>query len=91
MADQMKFHVTPEQVEAARAKLAEAGFPITGESGAVEKDGYRIAWALSDGLLILQVLSKPRFVPLIAVKARIRSLCAREEGRARQEAGCKGG
>lgn len=28
MADQMKFRVSPEQVDAARAKLAEAGFPF---------------------------------------------------------------
>jgi len=39
MADQMKFRVTSEQLEAARAKLAEAGFPISGDSGAIEKDG----------------------------------------------------
>jgi hypothetical protein len=73
MADQMKFRVTAEQIEAAKAKLAEAGFPITGESGAIEKDGYRIGYTLSDGLLILQVLAKPRLVPMMAVKARIRS------------------
>jgi len=28
MADQMKFRVTPEQIEAAKAKLAGSGFPI---------------------------------------------------------------
>jgi hypothetical protein len=28
MADQMRSRVTPEQVEAARSRLAEAGFPI---------------------------------------------------------------
>lgn len=78
MADQMKFRVTPEQVEAARSKLAEAGFPISGESGAIEKDGYRIGYSFSDGVLVLQVLTKPRFVPLVAVKARIRSVLAKE-------------
>jgi hypothetical protein len=78
MADQMKFRVTPEQVEAARAKLAEAGFPISGDSGAVEKDGYRIGYALSVGALILEVLEKPRLVPVIAVKANICSMLAGE-------------
>ncbi|MBA3973807.1 MAG: hypothetical protein C0504_06265 [Candidatus Solibacter sp.] len=78
MADQMKFRVTPEQVEAARSKLAEAGFPISGDSGTVEKNGYRIGYSLSDGILILQVLTKPRFVPMMAVKARIRSVLANE-------------
>lgn len=78
MADQMKFHVTREQVEAARNKLAEAGFPISGESGAIENDGYRIGYSFSDGVLILQVLTKPRFVPLIALKAKVRSLLAAE-------------
>jgi hypothetical protein len=76
MADQMKFRVTPEQIEAARSKLAEAGFPITGESGAIEKDGYRIGYSLSDKILTLQVLAKPRLVPMIAVRARIRSMLA---------------
>jgi hypothetical protein len=33
MADQMRFQVTREQVEAARAKLAEAGFPFQGSPG----------------------------------------------------------
>jgi len=78
MADQMKFRVTPEQVEAARAKLAETGFPISGDSGAVEKDGYRIGYSLVGGVLILEVLAKPRFVPMIAVKARIRSMLAKK-------------
>ena len=78
MADQMRFRVTPEQVEAARTKLAEVGFPISGESGAVEKDGYRIGYTFSDAILVLQVLSKPRFVPMMAVKARIRSVLANE-------------
>lgn len=78
MADQMRFRVTPEQVEAARARLAETGFPISGESGAIEKDGYRIGYALTAGVLILDVLAKPRFVPMMAVKARIRSVLAHE-------------
>lgn len=78
MADQMKFRVTPEQIESAKAKLAEAGFPISGDSGAVEKDGCRIGYSLADGALILKVLAKPRFVPMIAVKAKIRSLLAGE-------------
>ncbi len=78
MADRMKFAVTPEQVEAARAKLAEAGFPISGDSGAVEKGGYRIAYALTDRVLLLDVLAKPRFVPMMVLKARIRSVLAGE-------------
>ena len=78
MADQMRFQVTPEQVEAARVKLAAAGFPITGDSGAVVRDGYRIGYSLTDGVLLLEVLAKPRFVPMMAVKARIRSLLAGE-------------
>jgi len=76
MPDRMKFAVTPAQVEAARSRLAEAGFPISGDPGAIEKDGYRIGYALAEGLLLLEVLAKPRFVPLIAVKARIRSMLA---------------
>lgn len=78
MADQMTFRVTPEQVKAARSKLAEAGFPMSGESGVVEKDGYRIGYSLTPGGLILTVLAKPRFVPMIAVKAKIRSVLAQE-------------
>ncbi len=78
MADQMKFHVTPEQIEAARSKLAEEGFPISSESGAIENDGYRIGYSFAGGALILQVFAKPRFVPIIAVKAKIRSLLAGE-------------
>jgi hypothetical protein len=74
----MKFSVTPEQVEAARTKLAEAGFPLSGDSDAIEKNGYRIGCTLSDGVLLLQVLAKPRFVPMMAVKAKIRSLLAGE-------------
>ena len=76
MAEKLKFAVTPAQVEAARSRLAEAGFPISGDSGAIEKDGYRIGYALTDAGLLLEVLAKPRFVPLIAVKARIRSMLA---------------
>jgi len=78
MADQMKFRVTPEQVEAAIAKLAEARFPISGESEAIEKDGYRIGCAVTDGSLKLEFLAKPRFVPMMAVKAKVRSMLTRE-------------
>jgi hypothetical protein len=78
MADQMKFRVTPEQVEAARSRLAEAGFPISGDSGAIEKNGYWVGYALTEGVLLLEVLAKPRFVPMMAVKAKIRSLLAGE-------------
>lgn len=74
----MKFLVTHEQIETARSKLAEAGFPISGKSGAVEKDGYRIGYSLDGGLLILRVLAKPKFVPMMVVKARIRSVLALE-------------
>jgi hypothetical protein len=65
MADQMGFRVTPEQVEAAKSKLAETGFPISGDSSAVEKDGYRIGYSLVEGVLTLQILAKPRFVPMM--------------------------
>ncbi len=58
--------------------MAEAGFPLSGDSGAIEKDGYRIGYALTDGVLLLEVLAKPRFVPLMAVKAKIRSVLAHE-------------
>lgn len=78
MADQMKFRVTPAQIEAAKSKLAEAGFPISGDSGAVENDGYRIGYSLAAGVLLLEVLAKPRFVPMMVVKAKIRSLLAGE-------------
>ncbi|HNY42597.1 MAG TPA: hypothetical protein PKJ41_19505 [Bryobacteraceae bacterium] len=78
MADQMKFRVTPEQVEAAKSKLAEAGFRISGDSGALEKDGYRIGYSLADGLLTLEVQAKPRIVPMWAVKSRVRSALAEE-------------
>ena len=78
MAEQMRFRVTPEQVEDARAKLAEAGFPISGESGAIEKDGYRIGYTLAEGELILKVEAKPRIVPMWLVKSRIRSALAKE-------------
>ncbi len=77
MADQMKFRVTPEQIEAARSKLAEAGFPISGDSGAVEKDGYRIGYSLSEGLLTLEVQAKPRMIPMWVVTSRIRSVMAK--------------
>lgn len=78
MADPMKFQVTPEQVQAVRAKLADAGFPISGESGTVGKGGYRIGYSFSDGILVLQVLAKPRFVSMIAVSAWVRSILAKE-------------
>ena len=78
MADQMKFRVTAEQIEAAKDKLAEAGFPITGESGAIEKDGYRIGYTFSDAILVLQVLAKPRLVPVGMVRSKIRTLLASE-------------
>ena len=77
MADQMKFHVTPEQIEAARAKLAEVGLPITGNSGAVEKDGYRIGYSLTgEEVLTLEVLAKPRLVPMSFIRAKIRNILA---------------
>lgn len=78
MADRMKFRVTQEQVEAARSKLAESGFPISGESGAVEKDGYRIGYFLAGGVLILEVQAKPRLVPMWVVQSRIRSALSEE-------------
>lgn len=78
MADQMKFCVTPEQTEAAKTKLAEAGFPIVGDSGAVEKDGYRIGYSLAGGVLVLDVQAKPRMVPMWVVKSRIRSVMEKQ-------------
>lgn len=78
MPDRMRFALTPAQAEAARSRMAEAGFPLSGDSGAIEKDGYRIGYALTDGVLLLEVLAKPRFVPLMAVKAKIRSVLAHE-------------
>lgn len=78
MADQMKFAVTAAQIGVARAKLAEAGFNLAGDTGVLQKDGYRIGYAVEQGRLILDLLAKPRFVPMMVVKARIRSVLPRE-------------
>jgi hypothetical protein len=78
MVNQMKFAVTPAQVEAARSRLSEAGYPLSGDAGTVEQDGYRIGYTLEHGLLLLELFAKPRFVPMLAVKAKIRSLLSRE-------------
>ena len=78
MADRMKFRVTSEQVEAARSRLAEAGFPILGDSGAVEEDGYRIGYSLVGRVLVLEVQAKPRMVPMRVVKSRIRSVMEKQ-------------
>jgi hypothetical protein len=79
MADQMRFAVTPAQIGAARAKLAEAGFNLAGDTGVLQKDGYRIGYAVEQGRLILDLLAKPRFVPMMVVKVKIRSALASEE------------
>lgn len=76
MAGQMKCRRTPERVEAARSKLAEAGFPISGDSGAVERDGCRIGHSLVEGGLILEVLAKPRLVPMSFISGKIRNVLA---------------
>jgi hypothetical protein len=59
MADQMKFLVTPAQIEVAREKLAEAGFNLAGDTGVLQKDGYRIGYAVEQGRLILDLLANP--------------------------------
>jgi hypothetical protein len=78
MADRMKFAVTAAQIGVARARLAEAGFNLAGDTGVLQKDGYRIGYAVEEGRLILDLLAKPRFVPLMVVKAKIRSMLAGE-------------
>lgn len=78
MADRMKFAVTPTQIRGARAKLAEAGFNLAGDTGVLQKDGYRIGYAVEQGWLILDLLAKPRFVPVMVVKAKIRLMLAGE-------------
>jgi hypothetical protein len=45
----MKFAVTPAQIGVARAKLAEAGCNLAGEVGVLQRDGYRIGYALEQG------------------------------------------
>jgi hypothetical protein len=74
----MKFAVTAAQIGVARARLAEAGFNLAGDTGVLQKDGYRIGYAVEEGRLILDLLAKPRFVPLMVVKAKIRSMLAGE-------------
>ncbi|MBE0660329.1 MAG: hypothetical protein IH602_21730 [Bryobacteraceae bacterium] len=78
MADRMKFAVPPAQIGVARARLAEAAFNLAGDTGVLQKDGYRVGCAVEQGRLILDLLAKPRFVPVIAVKAKIRSMLAGE-------------
>jgi hypothetical protein len=78
MADRMKFTVTPAQIGVARARLAEAGFSPVEDIGVRQKDGYRVGDAVEHGRLILDLLAKPRFVPMMAVKAKIRSAFASE-------------
>ena len=46
MADRMEFALTPAQIGVARAKLAEAGFNLVGDTGVLQKDGYRIGYAV---------------------------------------------
>lgn len=78
MADQIKFRITPEQIEAASSKLAEAGLSISGNSGSVEREGYRIGYSLSDGVLILEVHAKQRIVPMRVVRSRVRAALSGE-------------
>lgn len=78
MADRMKFAVTPAQIGVAREKLAEAGFNLSGDTGVLQKDGYRIGYALSDGVLTLDLLAKPRLVLAGMVRSKIRALLASE-------------
>ncbi len=59
--------------------MADRGFPLSGDTGTVEKNGYRIGYALTNGVLLLEVLAKPRLAPMMAVKAKIRAMLAGEE------------
>ncbi len=52
--------------------------PNTGDTGILEKDGYRIGHAVAEGVLLRELLAKPRFLPMMAVKAKIRFVLAGE-------------
>ena len=70
--------MTPVKIGVVREKLAEAGFNLDGENGVLQKDGYRIGYPVEKGRPVLELLAKPRFVPQMAVKAKIRSMLAGE-------------
>jgi len=44
-------------------------------------DGYRIGYAVEQGRLILDLLAKPRLVPMMVVKAKIRSVLPKKGSR----------
>ena len=71
MAEQIVLEVTREQLEEARRKLAEMGLPLTGDVGAVARNGYEGTYLYADGLLTLTLAKKPWYIPASALRSRL--------------------
>lgn len=61
--------VTPAQYTAMEAKVAEAGIPISGDSGTASHEGVTASWTYDGDTLSITVLSAPPFCTHMAQRS----------------------
>jgi len=70
----IKINISRSDLESKRAKLADSGFPILGDSGTVTRFKITLDYSYNERLetLTFVIIEKPRLVSFVFVENRIR-------------------
>ena len=61
------------QFAAATTRLRNNGIELTGPSGTLSKDGVTAKYEHSDGVLKVEILDRPEFLPVSLIEGRLQS------------------
>ncbi|HTV08460.1 MAG TPA: hypothetical protein VMD97_05395 [Candidatus Aquilonibacter sp.] len=64
--------LTEAQFEEASRRLREAGVNISGPSGTLSREGITAKYSYGNGVLVIEVVEKPFFLPLSVIESQMR-------------------
>jgi hypothetical protein len=65
--------LTEAQFAAAAKRLRDYGVDLTGPSGTLSRDGITARYNYANGILTIEILKKPFFLPVSAIESQMRS------------------
>ena len=69
----IKIPMSDAQFAAATKRLRSNGIELTGPSGTLSKDGVTAKYEHADGVLQVEILDRPEFLPVSLIEGRLQS------------------
>jgi hypothetical protein len=67
----LSFPMSDAQFAAASTRLRAAGIELSGPTGTLSKDGITAKYAHANGVLTVEIIDKPFFVPVSMIESKL--------------------